>query len=137
MLADAVAAEFYKFLRNRSTLLWGFVFVPLATLLFDLALDTYLKLHTRFPPNLNLGQQVVSALALGGSSFLQIFFVTGAAGIFASEYRWETWRLLTPRNSRINLLEAKFIVYAAAAAASLAALGLVAILQTFYAALLS
>ena len=60
----------------------------------------------------------------------------GAAALFAGEYRWETWRLLTPRNSRRNLLAAKFLVYGLGCAASLAALALAGLLQSFYAAML-
>lgn len=143
MLADAIAAEGYKFLRNRSVLFWGFVFVPLAVLLFNLTLATYLGLHNSVIPvggragEIPLGEQVLHGIGLAGSSFAQIFFVAGAAAIFAGEYRWETWRLLTPRNSRINLLAAKFAVYAMASAGSLAGLGLGALLQTLYGAMLN
>ena len=142
MLTDAIAAEGYKFLRNRSVLFWGFVFVPLAVLLFNLTLETYLGLHNSGivggrAGEIPLGEQVLHGIGLAGSSFAQIFFVAGAAAIFAGEYRWETWRLLTPRNSRINLLAAKFAVYAMACAASLAGLGLGALLQTLYGAMLN
>ncbi len=142
MLTDAIAAEGYKFLRNRSVLLWGFAFVPLAVLLFNLMLETYLGLHNSGivggrAGEVPLGPQILHGIGLAGSSFAQIFFVAGAAAIFAGEYRWETWRLLTPRNSRINLLAAKFAVYAMACAASLAGLGLGALLQTVYGAMLN
>ena len=137
MLSDAIAAEIYKTGRNRNLLFWGFVFVPLGLLLFDLALDTYLRLHMRLPLSPDLGLEVLRALGLGGSSFIQIFFVTGAAGIFGGEYRWETWRLLTPRNRRTNLLAAKLVVYALCCAASLAALAAIAALHTVFGAALN
>src|SRR5581483_12138693 len=111
MLADAFAAELYKLLRNRSTWFWGFCAAPLGVLLFNLALDTYIKEHMHVLPGLDMGRQIVTALGLAGSSFVQIFFAAGAAAIFAGEYRWESWRLLTPRNSRVNLMAAKFLVY--------------------------
>jgi ABC-2 type transport system permease protein len=38
---------------------------------------------------------------------------------FGADYRWETWRLQTPRNSRMNLMLAKFVVFALAAAIGL------------------
>ena len=136
MLADAFAAEFYKFLRNHSTLFWGFCAAPLGVLLFNLALDTYLKSRVHLPLTIDTGRQIVTALGLAGSSFLQIFFAAGAAAIFAGEYHWETWRLLTPRNSRSNLLAAKFLVYALACVGSLTALALAAILQSVYGAAL-
>jgi ABC-2 type transport system permease protein len=139
MLADAIAAEAYKFLRQRSTLFWGFCFVPLALLAWNLGLATYLKLHAggpmtplvilaRLALRTDTGQQIVGALQRGDTAFFKIFFAVGAAGIFANEYRWETWRLLTPRNSRFNLLAAKFTIYALACAAGLAAMALSAVL---------
>ena len=109
-------------------------------LLFNLMLETYLGLHNSGigrAGEVSLGPQNLHGIGLAGSSFAQIFFVAGAAAIFAGEYRWETWRLLTPRNSRINLLAAKFAVYALACAASLAGLGLGALLQTLYGAMLN
>lgn len=139
MLADAVAAETIKFSRQRGGLLWGFCAVPLAVLAFNLVLDTWMA--ARVPMALDLGRQVVNGLGLGGNSLFhiflfQIFFIAGAVALFSGEYRFETWRLLTPRNSRFNLLTAKFIVYAMLSAASLVALGAAGALHTLYAALL-
>ncbi len=136
MLADAVAAESYKFLRQRGGLFWGFCAVPLGMLLFNLMLDTWIGTRSALPVGLDLGRQVVQGLGLGGSAFFQIFFAAGAVSLFSGEYRWETWRLLTPRNSRANLMAAKFIVYAALTALSLLALGLGNALHTLYAGLL-
>src|SRR5665213_1766937 len=98
MLADAVAAEAYKFLRQRSTLFWGFCAVPLALLVWNLGLATYLKLHAggpvtplvilaRLALRTDTGQQIVGALQRGDTAFFKIFFAVGAAGIFANEYR--------------------------------------------------
>jgi ABC-2 type transport system permease protein len=136
MLADAVAAETYKFLRQKGGLFWGFCAVPLAVLAFNLALDTWIGTRSPVPVALDLGRQVLNALALGGNNLFQIFFIAGAVAIFSGEYRWETWRLLTPRNSRANLLTAKFIVYAVLTALSLLALGLAGAAHTVYAAIL-
>ena len=136
MLADAFFAESYKFLRMRSTLFWGFGAAPLGYLLFNLALDTWLSLRLHMPAEGETGRAMVQALGLGGNAFFQIFFAAGASSLFAGEYRWETWRLLTPRNSRLNLLLAKFLVYAVASAATLVALAAAAVIHTVYAALL-
>jgi ABC-2 type transport system permease protein len=148
MLADAIAAELYKFLRQRSTLFWGFCAVPLGVLAWNIGLDTYLKLHdgggvnslsvfARMALSVDLGRQVIAGLERGDGAFFKIFFAVGAAGIFGNEYRWETWRLLTPRNSRFNLLVAKFITYGLGCAASLTGLALAAVLSAFYAAALN
>src|SRR3954471_7801061 len=137
MLNDALSAEAYKMRRNRTTLFWGFAFVPLGLLLFDLSLDIYLRLHMRLGDSLDLRQEIVRALGLGGSSAIQIFFAAGAAAIFAGEYRWETWRLQTPRNRRVNLLGAKFLVYAAGCGLSLGTLALIAALNALFGAFLN
>jgi len=146
MLPDAIAAEGYKFLRDRRALFWGFCAVPLGVLLFNLMLETYLawrsagvtlRLSSGVGGKIDLGAQILHGLDNGGSSFFQIFYIAGAAALFAGEYRWETWRQLVPRNSRVNLMAAKFAVYALASAASLVALGAAAALTTFYNALLA
>jgi len=148
MISDAIAAETYKFWRNRNAVFWGFCLVPLAVLLFNLGLQTWLKLHhsgtmqaimisAGHRPTVNLGAQILHSLSLSGSSFAQIFYAVGAASLFASEYRWETWRLITPRNSRFNLWTAKYAVYAVACAASLIALVIVGVLHTLYGAVLT
>lgn len=135
MLADAIAAETIKFTRQRGGLFWGFCAVPLAVLVFNLVLDTWMA-GRGLPVGLDLGRQVMQGLELGGNSLFQIFFIAGAVAIFTGEYRFETWRLLTPRNSRANLLAAKFIVYAMLTALSLVAVGAVGALHTLYAAIL-
>jgi ABC-2 type transport system permease protein len=148
MLADAIAAEAYKFLRQRSTLFWGFCAVPLGLLFYDGALETFVRAYSSGPitPGLMLmmaainvkpDQQVIHALNLSSWSFIKIFFAMGAAGIFGNDYRWETWRLLTARNSRFNLMGAKFVVYALACSVSLAALAAVAALSAVYNAALN
>lgn len=136
MLADAVAAEAYKFLRQRGGLFWGFCAVPLGMLVFHLGVDTWMSGRVRFSDAVDLGRQILEGLNGGSSAFFQIFFIAGAVAIFSGEYRYETWRLLTPRNSRINLLLAKFIVYAAASGLSLLALGLAYGLHGVYAGML-
>jgi ABC-2 type transport system permease protein len=143
MLADAVGSESYKLVRNYGALFWGFCAAPLGVLGFNLFFATYLamrnsgvstalRLSAGFAGKIELGPQIIHGLSLGGSSFVQIFYITGAAALFAGEYRWETWRLLVPRNSRFNLLAAKFIVYALASAISLIGLGAVEALLGLY-----
>ena len=148
MLADAIAAEIYKLSRHWTALFWGFCAVPLANLLFNLALSTWLALHTSgvglslsISAGLGgkpaLGPVILHAFTLSGSFFFQIFYLAGAAVLFAGEYRWETWRLLVPRNSRFNLLAAKFAVYGLATAASILALGAAAAIAALYDGLLA
>ena len=122
MLADAIAAERFRLLRDRTALFWGFVFVPFAALLFSLAGDLFVHFafHRTIPgQTTDLANRAMGAVAGAAGPLTALFLLIGAAAIFAGDYRWETWRLITPRNSRLNLFGAKLIVFAEAAAWSL------------------
>jgi ABC-2 type transport system permease protein len=143
MLADAIAAETYKLLRNRSLLFWGFCAGPAGNFLFNLLTETYLflrgsgaALRLTARANIDLGQQLTQGLSTSTSFFFEIFILAGAAGLFASDYRWETWRLVVPRNSRTNLMLAKFAVFGMAAAIGILAFGIFGALSALYTALL-
>ncbi len=113
MLADAIAAERFRLLRDRSTLFWGFCFAPLVGFLLNVGGDLFLRFVIKKPmPGLAVGlvDQVIKALSDGASTFGALFLMIGAAAVLAGDYRWETWRLLTPRNTRQNLLLGKLFV---------------------------
>lgn len=113
MLADAIAAERFRLLRDRSALFWGFCFAPLVGFLLSVGGDLFLRNVIKKPmPGVTVGlvDQVIKALSGGSSTFGALFLMIGAAAVLASDYRWETWRLLTPRNTRQNLLLAKLVV---------------------------
>ncbi len=137
MLTDAIMAEATRLWRNRTAYFWGFAFVPIALLAFNLALDTYLRARIDSGIGVDLGLQILRMLEAASSPFIQVFFALGAGVIFAGDYRWETWRLIAPRNSRTNLVLAKFVVYCVACAASLAALALSGLVHTLYNSLLN
>ncbi|USQ97872.1 ABC transporter permease [Caulobacter sp. RL271] len=113
MLADAIAAERFRLLRDRSTMFWGFCFAPLVGFVLSVGGDLFMRHVIKKPmPGVGIGlvDQVIKALATGFSTFDALFLMIGAAAVLAGDYRWETWRLLTPRNTRQNLLLAKLIV---------------------------
>ncbi|PZR32128.1 ABC transporter permease [Caulobacter segnis] len=113
MLADAIAAERFRLLRDRSTLFWGFCFAPLIGALLSVGGDLFLRFVIKKPlPGVTVGlvDQVIKTLSNGASTFGALFLMIGAAAVLAGDYRWETWRLLTPRNTRQNLLLAKLVV---------------------------
>lgn len=123
MLADAIAAERFRLLRDRSALFWGFCFAPIVGFLLSIGGDLFLHYVVKKPmPGLGIGllDQMIKALAGGASTFGALFLMIGAAAILAGDYRWETWRLLTPRNTRQNLLLAKLVVVGEAVFWSLA-----------------
>jgi len=122
MLADAIAAERFRLSRDRTSLFWGFAFAPLVAMLFSIAIDLFTRavLHRTIPgETTDLANRALGAVAGASGPFTALFLLIGASAIFAGDYRWETWRLVTPRNSRTNLLAAKLIVFAEVAAWSL------------------
>ena len=117
MLADAIAAERFRLLRDRTALFWGFGFMPLVGFFLAIGGDLFVRTVIKRPmpgATLDLAAQVIKALGNGASTMAALFLMIGAASILAGDYRWETWRLRTPRNSRFNLLAAKLIVIGAA-----------------------
>ena len=118
MLADAIRSESYRLTRNRTVLSWSLIFVPVILLVgtivsavFDSKVE---RMGEQLPPQvtaaagvLDLGAALVSAAGQLANPALLAFLLIGAATIFASDYRWETWRLITARNSRPNLIMGK------------------------------
>ena len=126
MLADAFAAERLRLGKARGLLFWGFLFVPVISLAFGL-LGTIMTLLTRnavgaaglpLTPN-DLAKAASEAMTQTDLIPVQLFFMLAAAALVADDYRWETWRLVTPRNTRANLLLAKLMTFGLGAAASI------------------
>ena len=113
MLADAISAERFRLLRDRSAVFWGFCFAPIVGFMLSIGGDLFLRFMIKRPmPGVTVGllDQVIKAVSGGAGTFGALFLMIGAAAVLAGDYRWETWRLLTPRNTRQNLLLAKLIV---------------------------
>ncbi|QTN20725.1 ABC transporter permease subunit [Brevundimonas sp. AJA228-03] len=133
LLPDALRSEAYRLVRNRMAVLWSVFFVPLLFVLggliyhwvnkskaADLAAAARLPadLLAAAPVNLMDGLGVgVSAMANGA---VLVFMLIGAATLYAGDYRWETWRLTSARNSRVNLILGKVAVFKLAALATMA-----------------
>lgn len=119
MLADAIRSETWRLLQNRTAVFWSIVFVPVISLV--LAIGGFLFLQSKMdgaiqtlPPELklnaravDLGQSLVDAAGGLAHPGVLAFLLIGAATVFAGDYRWETWRLITARNSRPNLIMGK------------------------------
>lgn len=133
MLADALRAEAYRFSLNRFQV---FVSVVLTPLLFavggvffhiiskakgDEAVD---KLGLAIPASttpVNLGEAFSFAASGSANGVILICMLIGAATIYAGDYRWESWRLISARNDRVSLILAKVgVVKMLAIATSLA-----------------
>ena len=133
LLPDVLRSEAYRLVRNRMAVFWSVFFVPLLFVLggliyhwvnkskaAELAAATNLPadLLASAPVNLMDGLGVgVGAMANGA---VLVFMLIGAATLYAGDYRWETWRLTSARNSRVNLVLGKVAVFKLAALATMA-----------------
>ena len=136
MLVDAIRAEGFRLSKNRTALFWSLVFVPVFSVVvggitsFVLkGSETKILGDTKMPPELkaalaggtlDMGHALVSAAGSFANPLVLLFVLIGAATIYAGDYRWETWRLISARNSRSNLLLAKLATVAGLALAAMA-----------------
>jgi ABC-type transport system involved in multi-copper enzyme maturation permease subunit len=118
MFRRAVRAEFFKSIRCAPLMFFGFVFVPLCSLLLGLLLQIN-SLSVPGVAQVDLAARLARELAISASPLAQLFFIAAAALIFGGEYGAETWRLMAPRARRMDLIWAKITLYAAAVGASL------------------
>lgn len=123
MLADAVFAEGYRLARSRTTWFWSVFFVPLLGVVMAVIGNTVLKVtgpsitaDGKAPPEValllaggpvDLGQGLLATAGDLANPVILLFVLIGAATIYAGDYRWETWRLISARNSRDNLILGK------------------------------
>lgn len=135
MLIDAIRAEGFRLSRNRMLMFWSVLFAPLISLVFSVLGMVFMKANeaklmetANLPPEamevfatspLDLAHALTDAAGKLDNMLLLPFVLIGVATLYACDYRWETWRLISARNTRPNLLLGKIAVAAA--------LGLVAI----------
>ena len=131
MLVDAIRAEGFRLTKNRTAVFWSALFVPILSVvisgLTSLVLkggETKLLGETRAPAELtdmlgrgtlDMGEALITAAGSLANPLMLLFVLIGAATIYAGDYRWETWRLISARNSRSNLILAKLGIVAALA----------------------
>jgi len=128
MLADAIRAEGYRLSKNRTAVLWSVLFVPAIALVIsaiaNFALNANAAKLTTSPDGpaelkslvaggpLDLGTALVEVAGNLAAPPILLFVLIGAATLYAGDYRWETWRLISARNGRTNLLLGKVAVTA-------------------------
>ena len=128
MLVDAIRAEGFRLSRNRTALFWSLAFVPILSVAIGALTSFVLKgSETKILGDEKMPEELKAALAGGtldmadalvsaagnlANPLVLLFVLIGAATLYAGDYRWETWRLITARNRRINLLLAKLAVVA-------------------------
>ncbi|WP_298163207.1 hypothetical protein [Brevundimonas sp.] len=127
MLADSVLSEFYRLMRNRMAVFWSVLFVPLlfvaGGIIFHLATKSRMEEMTgdlsatgiaataQAKSVEDLGQDLLKIAGIVANGAILVFMLIGASTLYAGDYRWETWRLTSARNSRINLILGKVGVF--------------------------
>lgn len=117
MLADAIRSEAYRLFQNRAAVFWSVFFVPIAGLAISIISQLLIQskavkinganLPVELGGPLDLGQALASSAGDLANPAILAFVLIGAATLYAGDYRWETWRLISARNSRPNLLLGK------------------------------
>ena len=129
MLVDAIRAEGFRLSKNRTTLFWSVLIVPVITVAIGAITQFVIKANATAlladkdaPPELremtvtggelDMAQAMVEAAGSLANPLVLAFVLIGAATLYAGDYRWETWRLISARNSRANLLLGKLATVA-------------------------
>ena len=120
LLSDAISSEGYRFSKNRMTVFWSTLFLPVILLIGGSIGQFFLKQKmasitgdVRLPPELltsgamDLGHSLVKLAGDLANPLVLLFVLIGTATIYAGDYRWETWRLISARNTRANLILGK------------------------------
>lgn len=138
MIGQAFNAELFKLWRNRWSLFWAFGFMPVFALGSGLIEETAARAYVGdLLPYANPVRYAYDGLGAMQSSLFQVFAITGAAIIFAGEYRWETWRAILPRNDRTAVMIAKVALFALAIGGCILACGFARWLVGLYDAILT
>ena len=135
MLVDAIRAEGFRLSKNKTALFWSLAFVPIISLAIGALTNFVLKgSETRILGDekmpaqlkaalghrtLDMADALVTAAGNFANPLVLLFVLIGAATIYAGDYRWETWRLISARNSRVNLVLAKLVIVAVLALAAM------------------
>jgi ABC-2 type transport system permease protein len=122
MLADSVLSELYRLLRNRMAVFWSVLFVPLGFAIGGIGFHILTKARTEDMAGdlssaglqaafsnmpVNVAEALTGGAGAAANGAALVFMLIAAATLYAGDYRWETWRLISARNSRINLILGK------------------------------
>jgi ABC-2 type transport system permease protein len=140
MLIDALKSESYRLSRNWIQVVFATLVVPVlfivggAFILFQaeakggpMAMMVGINPAAPAAP-LNLMEALTFGADKGANGFTLILMLIAAATLYVGDYRWETWRLISARNSRTSLLLGKVAVMKGLAFAGMAAFLVAAII---------
>lgn len=146
MLVDAIRAEGFRLSKSRTTWFWSVFFAPIVTLALGVvvmfvvkASEGQITAQGEIPPEvtamlvntpINLATELVTAAGRLDSILLLPFVLIGVASLYAADYRWETWRLISARNTRTNLLLGKLAIAALLALIALVVMLLFGLVET-------
>lgn len=127
MLVDALKSEAYRVSRNRTAVFCSVLLTPLLFIIGGVAFHVLTKAKgdalaakANLPAELgnqpvNLAEAFGFAAGNGANGVLLVFMLLAAATVYAGDYRWETWRLISARNGRPWLILGKIGVMKALA----------------------
>ncbi|WP_395945885.1 hypothetical protein [Brevundimonas sp.] len=133
MLVDAIKSESYRLSRNWIQLVVAILVVPAlfilggALVLFQAEakggpMAAMVGINPAAPAMpVNLMEALTFGADKGANGFTLILMLIAAATLYVGDYRWETWRLISARNSRTSLLLGKVAVMKSLAFAGMAA----------------
>jgi ABC-2 type transport system permease protein len=146
MIVDAIRAEGFRLSKSRTTWFWSVFFAPIVTLALGVlvafvvkASEGQITAQGEIPPEvtamlastpINLATELVTAAGRLDSILLLPFVLIGVASLYAADYRWETWRLISARNTRTNLLLGKLTIAAVLALIALVVMLLFGVVET-------
>lgn len=138
MLADAIRSETWRLVHNRTTVFWSALFLPVVGVVMAVIGNSVMKsgaarmtVQGEVPPQLaqmltggpvRVIEEVVSSVGELANPAVLLFVLIGAAALYSGDYRWETWRLISARNSRPNLILGKVAAMGLLALAAMIAL---------------
>lgn len=122
MVIDAFRGELYRLLKNRMTVFWSVIFTPLMFAIggvgfhvINKAQGDKLVASARLPEQASAPVNLADTFTftanfaadakLGG--MMLVFMLIAGAAVYAGDYRWETWRLISARNDRVSLILGK------------------------------
>ncbi len=119
MLVDALKSEAYRVSRNRTAVFCSVLLTPLLFIIGGVAFHVITKtkgdaLAAKASLPAEMGNQPVNladalgfTATYGANGVLLAFMLLAAATVYAGDYRWETWRLISARNGRPWLILGK------------------------------
>ncbi len=101
-----------KLVRQPALLFWGFLIVPLLSVLlkFAMAASSMFAWASRCRRMSTSSCRPRKSLSVSGNSLGQLLYALGIASVFHLDYRYSTWRLMVPRHARSELYLAKLLL---------------------------